>query len=259
MAKKEPKAASGSSTRKIIASGSSKRIGDIKQVKPGSMAGNSKMVTPKAKAKASTSYSPKPMTAIEKRAAGFRGATTQYQTQLKKKAKEEKAATASRLKATKYSPAPMTDKQKKAAALKGAKKQASIGIKKDLTKIAGTAGKVAGAVSKRAKTTAREARDVVTAVGSVAKGVQENRKFYTGRTLKNLANQVAETGKAAVTGKKGTESNQVKNLEKYYGYGSSAMFKGLSRDKAKNKPGTSVAKVISDYEKMLLSKKQKRK
>lgn len=31
------------------------------------------------------SYSPKPMSAIEKRAAGFRGATTQYQINLKKK------------------------------------------------------------------------------------------------------------------------------------------------------------------------------
>ena len=39
----------------------------------------------KAKAKASTSYSPKPMSANDKKAAGFRGAITQYQINLKKK------------------------------------------------------------------------------------------------------------------------------------------------------------------------------
>ena len=39
----------------------------------------------KPKKKASSSYSPKPMSATEKRAAGFRGATTQYQINLKKK------------------------------------------------------------------------------------------------------------------------------------------------------------------------------
>ena len=37
--------------------------------------------------KTPTSYSPKPMSASEKKAAGFRGATTQWQSMLKKKAK----------------------------------------------------------------------------------------------------------------------------------------------------------------------------
>ena len=40
-------------------------------------------MAPKPK-KASTSYSPMPMSASNKRAAGFRGATTQYQINLKK-------------------------------------------------------------------------------------------------------------------------------------------------------------------------------
>ena len=41
-------------------------------------------MAPKPK-KASTSYSPKPMSATDKKAAGFRGATTQWQIMLKKK------------------------------------------------------------------------------------------------------------------------------------------------------------------------------
>ena len=42
------------------------------------------MMAKKAAAK-KASYSPKPMSAIDKRAAGFRGATTQWQIMLKKK------------------------------------------------------------------------------------------------------------------------------------------------------------------------------
>lgn len=50
----------------------------------------------------------------------------------------------------KYSPAAMSEKAKKAAARGGEKKQAVIGIKKDLKKIAGAAGKAAGLTAKAA-------------------------------------------------------------------------------------------------------------
>ena len=57
-------------------------------------------------------------------------------------------------------------------------------------------------VVNRAKTTAREARDVVTAVGTVA-------KRPGAKSVKNVVKQVAETAKAATTGKKGTTSDYV--------------------------------------------------
>ena len=90
--------------------------------------------------KASTSYSPKPM-----------GLYEQGQTSRAAAKKQADKVTAKRLKSTSYAPSAMTDKQKKDAALKGAKKQAGISIKKDLTKIAGTAGKVAGKAAGLAK------------------------------------------------------------------------------------------------------------
>jgi hypothetical protein len=94
----------------------------------------------KKQAAKKTSYSPKPM-----------GLYEQGQTSRAAAKKQADKVTAKRLKATSYAPTPMTDKQKKAAALKGAKKQAGIGIKKDLTKIAGAAGKVAGKAAGIAK------------------------------------------------------------------------------------------------------------
>ena len=153
-------------------------------------------MAPKPK-KASTSYSPKPM-----------GLYEQGQTSRASAKKQADKVTAKRLKATSYAPSAMTDKQKKAAALKGAKKQAGIGIKKDLTKIAGAAGKVA----KRVKTVRREARDVYTAVGSAAQALRKSPQdgMPVKATVKNVAKQVKEVGRAAVTGKKGTTAYKVK-------------------------------------------------
>jgi hypothetical protein len=76
----------------------------------------------------------------------------------------------------------------------------------------GVASKVAG----RAKTTAREARDVVTAVGTLGKAVAgKSNLVEKGRAKKyavaNLKKQVKETAKAAVTGKKGTTSETIKS------------------------------------------------
>jgi hypothetical protein len=113
-------------------------------------------------------------------------------------------------------------------------------------------------IAKRFNITAREARDIATAVGTVGKAVQQNRGFYGSDAVSNLKTQVKETAKAAVTGKKGTESNQIRSYKTTPTQGlRSAMYQGLSRDKAKNKPGTSVTKTISDYEKLLKSKKKK--
>jgi hypothetical protein len=85
------------------------------------------------------------------------------------------------------------------------------------SKVGGAAGKVAG----RAKTTAREARDVVTAVGTSARARLNTRSYRTASgglkstptskantaaADKNLKKQIKETAMAAKTGKKGTTS-----------------------------------------------------
>ena len=168
--------------------------------------------------KASTKYSPAPMKANDKKAAGFRGATTQYQINLKKK---------------------------DAAAAKAKLKKELKPIKSESRSKAGSS--LASKVAKRVAITAREARDVVTAAGTVAKGVKENKKFYTGGTVKNLKKQIVETGRAAVTGKRGTESDQIVSNKRVKG--SSGQFTGQSRDKAKNKPGRSVTDATKFYKK----------
>lgn len=115
--------------RKIIASGSSKRIGDYKQVKPGSMASNTKITSGTSAKKAST----------------------------------------------KYSPAPMSAKQKETTRRAAEKKQAVKNIKKDLTKVAGVAGKVAGKVTSTAKKVAKaEVGAAKTAVGFATKAAKFN-------------------------------------------------------------------------------------
>lgn len=76
---------------------------------------------------------------------------------------------------TKYSPAPMSEKAKKTAARGGSKTQATIGIKKDLTKIAGAAGKVAGKVTSTAKKVAKaEVGAAKKAVGFATKAAKFN-------------------------------------------------------------------------------------
>jgi len=59
-------------------------------------------------------------------------------------------------------------------------------------------------VTNRYRVTAREARDIITAAGTFfnASNAKQN-----SASNKNLAKQVVETGKAAITGKKGTTSD----------------------------------------------------
>ena len=81
------------------------------------------------------------------------------------------------------------------------------------TAIKGTAKKMAAKpstvqqIAKRFGVTAREARDIATAVSTLAK---TSSAFGAGKqyAVKNLKTQVKETVKAAKTGKKGTRSGE---------------------------------------------------
>ena len=64
------------------------------------------------------------------------------------------------------------------------------------------------AVAKRFGITAREARDIATAVGTAATNVKTGAtKSFKTKDVENIKRQVKETARAAVTGKKGTASN----------------------------------------------------
>ena len=131
-------------------------------------------------------------------------------------------------KAKSYSPTPMSPSAKSQTAMRAAKismasskrtarkPKAGSGV---VSNVVGAAGKVAS----RAKTTAREARDVVTAVGTSARSRLNTRSYRsasgglkstptskanTAAADKNLKKQLKETVKAATTGKKGTTSAQ---------------------------------------------------
>jgi hypothetical protein len=70
----------------------------------------------------------------------------------------------------------------------------------------------AAAVAKRFGITAREARDIATALGTVAGRAVTgmygaNDPTAKGKDIKNLKKQIKEVGVAAVTGKKGTTSD----------------------------------------------------
>jgi hypothetical protein len=70
----------------------------------------------------------------------------------------------------------------------------------------------AAAVAKRFGITAREARDIATALGTVAGRAVTgtygaNDPTAKGKAAKNLVKQIKETGVAAATGKKGTTSD----------------------------------------------------
>ena len=125
---------------------------------------------------------------------------------------ESKLNKAAAKKATSYSPKPMTAAAKAKAAAAGKATGAKTKPKSLASKIAGRAG-----------TTAREARDVVTAVGTSARSRLNTRvyrsasgglkstptsKANTAAADKNLKKQLKETVKAATTGKKGTTSAQ---------------------------------------------------
>jgi hypothetical protein len=79
------KVAPKKSTIKITGSAKAAPVEVKKTFKPGSMITSSKNVIVTPAKKASTSYSPKPMAGNDKKAAGFRGAITQYQIMMKKK------------------------------------------------------------------------------------------------------------------------------------------------------------------------------
>ena len=137
---------------------------------------------------------------------------------------------------TSYSPAPMSAAAKAKA---GARGKAT--AKKTAPK------STAAQIAKRFGITAREARDIATALGTVGKAVKENRKFYGGDAVKNLKRQVAETGRAAVSGRRGTESDQIVSSPNYKG--ASAGFTGYPRNRKTNKPGRSVTDGIAWYKK----------
>jgi hypothetical protein len=73
-------------------------------------------------------------------------------------------------------------------------------------------GSALSAVAKRFGITAREARDIATAVGSAATAIRKSPQegMPVKKIVKNVAKQVKEVGTAATTGKKGTSAYQVK-------------------------------------------------
>jgi hypothetical protein len=156
------------------------------------------VATARAAKKASTSYSPTPMSNAK-----------QYDTRRNAEKKQAATVQAKKLNATKYAPTPMSEDAKKAAAKRGLKKQAVSSIKKDVKKIAGLAGKVAGGVAKRAKATAREARDIPTAVGTAvaARGMGYGAGKFAKKDVKT---QIKEVGSAIKSGKKGTSAAEVR-------------------------------------------------
>ena len=102
----------------------------------------------------------------------------------------------------------MSTAAKKKAAAAGKATAARTKPKSLASKVGGAAGKVA----KRVKTTAREARDVYTAVGSAAQALRKSPQegIPVKKTIKNIGTQVKETARAAATGKKGTTAYKVK-------------------------------------------------
>jgi hypothetical protein len=92
-------------------------------------------------------------------------------------------------------------------------------------------------ITNRYRVTAREARDIVTAVGT-AGNVLKNKKAVTGQrdlypsvskpVVKNVIRQVKETGRAALTGKSGTKSDQLKKKNPNRPYSNSSR-EGMDR------------------------------
>jgi len=90
------------------------------------------------------------------------------------------------------------------------------GANTSLTKGVGgksAAEKIVGAVGKRVKTTMREAGDVAKAVNNAANVGYRNARVNSGSPVKalagDIAKQIKETGKAALTGKSGTKAATV--------------------------------------------------
>ena len=114
-------------------------------------------------------------------------------------------------------------------------------------------------ITNRYRVTAREARDIVTAVGTAGATLKNEqiRGYFLAKptygserkrtqepvvAAKNIARQVKETGRAALTGKSGTKSDQIKKKSPHrpYSDGSRAGYdktyeykKGASRNSRK--------------------------
>jgi hypothetical protein len=110
-----------------------------------------------------------------------------------------------------YSPKPMTAAAKNKAEAAGKATGAKTKPKSLASKVSGAAGKVA----KRAKTVAREVRDVKTAFGTSLRDQEQNVRraaMGVGPTKRNvggnLKKQIREAGSAIKSGKKGTPSDE---------------------------------------------------
>jgi hypothetical protein len=91
------------------------------------------------------------------------------------------------------------------------KKELSKGGKLDKAPARSKSGaSTVAAVAKRFGVTAREARDIATAIGTMAQTATSSKNPQSkGPSGKNLIKQVKETAVAAATGKKGTTSDKV--------------------------------------------------
>ena len=91
---------------------------------------------------------------------------------------------------------------------KSNEKKAAAGAAKGAS--ADAAAKIVQDITNRYRVTAREARDIVTAVGNIAtRGMYPQEPAAKGPLGKNLVKQVKETVTAAKTGKKGTTSDVI--------------------------------------------------
>jgi hypothetical protein len=117
---------------------------------------------------------------------------------------EAREAKAKQSKSRSYSPKPMTAAAKAKATAAGKATGAKVTARKPK---AGSG--VASKVASRAKSIAREVRDVPTAVGTSVMGYLNPHGIVArGPSTKNLAKQVKEAGRAVLTGKKGTASDR---------------------------------------------------
>jgi hypothetical protein len=179
-------------SRKITVTASSRKVVN-KTLKPGSMATQSKIVDVKPKAKPSTKYSPSPMSDAAKRKASRAGETKarQYVDLMGRPPKTGPASTS-------YSPQKMTAFDKAKAAARGKATAKKTAPKSLVSKVVG-----------RAKTVAREVRDIPTAVGTVIRATADGKKGYNKEyAAAQLKKQLKEVKTAAKSGAKGKSAVQ---------------------------------------------------
>jgi hypothetical protein len=136
---------------------------------------------------------------------------------------------------TSYSPAPMSAAAKKKAAAAGKKTQSRMLVPIKEPGRVKTGSSTVSKVVKRAKTVAREARDIPTAVGTAVSG--RNVGYGGGKfAKKDLKTQIKEVGSAIKSGKKGTAAAQVRFGGKKKGtVGAGSLDQNVSKMKAKRK------------------------